>query len=127
MGGEKCRCPCKKCQNRKWFTYKEVRYHLISSGIDKYYRVWTLHGETPSNVAVHPPFVANDIREKASSDVGIGMENPEEEIIGDVGIGMENFVDSAFRLHGDAARGDGSLGINFDEPYVPEPDFGKRY
>lgn len=127
LGGEKCRCPCKKCQNRKWFTYKEVGYHLISSGIDKYYRVWTLHGETPSNVAVHPPFVANDIREKASSDVGIGMENPEEEIIGDVGIGMENFVDSAFGLHGDAARGDGSLGINFDEPYVPEPDFGKRY
>ncbi|KAL6584302.1 hypothetical protein OROMI_003591 [Orobanche minor] len=127
LGGEKCRCPCKKCQNRKWFTYKEVGYHLISAGIDKYYRVWTLHGETTSNVVVHPPFVANDIREKALSDVGIGMENPEEEIIGDVGIGMENFIDSAFGLHGDAVRGDGSLGINYDEPYVPEPDFGKRY
>ncbi|KAF9597084.1 hypothetical protein IFM89_015275 [Coptis chinensis] len=30
------------------------------------------------------------------------MGDTEEETIGDVGIGMGNFVDSAFRLHGDA-------------------------
>ncbi|KAF9603027.1 hypothetical protein IFM89_033752 [Coptis chinensis] len=55
------------------------------------------------------------------------MGDTEEETIGDVGIGMGNFVDSAFGLHGDAVTCDGSLGIEFDEPYVPEPDIGKRY
>ncbi|KAF9594880.1 hypothetical protein IFM89_035041 [Coptis chinensis] len=55
------------------------------------------------------------------------MGDTEEETIGDVGIGMGNFVNSAFGLHGDAVTGDGSLGIEFDEPYVSEPDLGKRY
>ncbi|KAF9608906.1 hypothetical protein IFM89_012074 [Coptis chinensis] len=75
---------------------------------------------------VHPPLVAN-IGEKTSVDDGFEIGDTEEETIGDVGIGMGNFVDSAFRLHGDAVTGDGSLGIEFDEPYVPEPDLGKRY
>ena len=52
------------------------------------------------------------------------MENSEEENIGDVGIGMGNFVDSSFGLHG---RMVGDPDIEFDEPYVPEPDLGKRY
>ncbi|KAF9620428.1 hypothetical protein IFM89_012605 [Coptis chinensis] len=124
--GKKCPCPCKKCRNRYWLTYKEVGYHLISKGIEKSYRVWTLHGEDLSNTAVHPPLVAN-IGEKTSDDDGFEMGDTEEETIGDVGIGMRNFVDSAFGLHGDAVAGDNSLGIEFDEPYVPEPDLGKRY
>ncbi|KAF9590466.1 hypothetical protein IFM89_035343 [Coptis chinensis] len=126
LGGKKCPCPCKKCRNRYWLTYKEVGYHLISKGIEKSYRVWTLHGEDLSNAAIHPPLVAN-IGEKTSVDDGFEMGDTEEETIGDVGIGMRNFVDSAFRLHGDAVTGDGSLGIEFDEPYVPKPDLGKRY
>ncbi|KAF9616753.1 hypothetical protein IFM89_032272 [Coptis chinensis] len=126
LGGKKCPCPCKKCRNRYWLTYKEVGYHLISKGIEKSYRVWTLHGEDLSNAAVHPPLVAN-IGEKTSVDDGFEMEDTEEETIGDVGIGMGNFVDSAFGLHGDAVTSDGSLGIEFDEPYLPEPDLGKRY
>ncbi|KAF9588288.1 hypothetical protein IFM89_008705 [Coptis chinensis] len=124
LGGKKCPCPCKKCRNRYWLTYKEVGYHLISKGIEKSYRVWTLHGEDLSNAAVHPPLVAN-IGEKTSDDDGFEMGDTEEETIGDVGIGMRNFVDSAFGLHGDAVAGDDSLGIEFDEPYVPEPDLGK--
>ncbi|KAF9611319.1 hypothetical protein IFM89_030108 [Coptis chinensis] len=126
LGGKKCPCPCKKCRNRYWLTYKEVGYHLISKGIEKSYRVWTLHGEGLSSAAVHPPLVAN-IGEKTSGDDGFEMGDTEEETIGDVGIGMGNFVDSSFGLHGDAVTGDGSLGIEFDEPYVPEPDLGKRY
>ncbi|KAF9589464.1 hypothetical protein IFM89_024027 [Coptis chinensis] len=109
-----------------WLTYKEVGYHLISKGIEKSYRVWTLHSEDLSNAGVHPPLVAN-IREKTSVDDGFEMGDIEEETIGDVGIGMGNFVDSSFGLHGDVVTGDGSLGIEFDEPYVPEPDLGKRY
>ncbi|KAF9614555.1 hypothetical protein IFM89_019302 [Coptis chinensis] len=96
LGGKKCPCPCKKCRNRYWWTYKEVGYHLIS-------------------------------KEKTSDDDGFEMGDTEEETIGDVGIGMRNFVDSAFGLHGDAVVGDDNLGIEFDEPYVPEPDLGKRY
>ncbi|KAF9613537.1 hypothetical protein IFM89_008454 [Coptis chinensis] len=126
LGGKKCPCPCKKCRNRYWLMYKEVGYHLISKGIEKSYRIWTLHGEDLSNAAVHPPLVAN-IGEKTSDDDGFEMGDTEEETIGDVGIGMRNFVDSAFGLHGDAVAGDDSLGIEFDEPYVPEPDLGKRY
>ncbi|KAF9603030.1 hypothetical protein IFM89_033755 [Coptis chinensis] len=126
LGGKKCPCSCKKCRNRYWLTYKEVGYHLISKGIEKSYRVWTLHGEDLSNATVHPSLVAN-IGEKTSVDDGFEMGDTEEETIGDVGIGMENFVDSAFGLHGDAVTCDGSLGIEFDEPYVPEPDIGKRY
>ncbi|KAF9614075.1 hypothetical protein IFM89_014875 [Coptis chinensis] len=95
LGGKKCPCPCKKCRNRYWLTYKEVGYHLIS-------------------------------KEKTSDDDGFEMGDTEEETIGHVGIGMRNFVDSAFGLHGDAVAGDDSLGIEFDEPYVPEPDLGKR-
>ncbi|KAF9613257.1 hypothetical protein IFM89_006616 [Coptis chinensis] len=37
-----------------------------------------------------------------------------------------NFVDSSFGLH-ERVVGDGSLGLEFDEPYVPKPDLGKRY
>ncbi|KAF9611628.1 hypothetical protein IFM89_034099 [Coptis chinensis] len=65
------------------------------------------------------------ILEKNPDDDGFEMGDTEEETIGDVGIGMRNFVDSAFGLHGDAVAGDDSLGIEFDEPYVPEPDLGK--
>ncbi|KAF9615980.1 hypothetical protein IFM89_027410 [Coptis chinensis] len=104
----------------------EVGYHLISKGIEKSYRVWTFHGEDLSNAAVHPPLVAN-IGEKTSDDDGFEMGDTEEETIGDVGIGMRNFVDSAFGLHGDTVAGDDSLGIEFDDPYVPEPELGKRY
>ncbi|KAF9601731.1 hypothetical protein IFM89_022818, partial [Coptis chinensis] len=59
-------------------------------------------------------------------DDGFEMGDTEEETIGDVRIGMRNFVDSAFGLHGDAVIDDDSLGIEFDEPYVPEPDLEKR-
>ncbi|KAF9624477.1 hypothetical protein IFM89_011520 [Coptis chinensis] len=78
-----------------------------------------------SNIAVHPPLVAN-IGETTIGDVAIEMEDTEEETIGEVGIGMGNFVDSSFGLH-ERVVGDGSLGLEFDEPYVPEPDLGKRY
>ncbi|KAF9617287.1 hypothetical protein IFM89_035231 [Coptis chinensis] len=105
----------------------EVGYHLISKGIEKSYHVWTLHGEDLSNAPVHPPFVANIGEKTSSDDDGFEMGDTKEETIGDVGIGMGNFVDSAFGLHGDAVIGDGSLGIEFDELYVPKPDLGKRY
>ncbi|KAF9590877.1 hypothetical protein IFM89_039376 [Coptis chinensis] len=125
LGGKKCPCPCKKCRNRYWLTYKDVEHHLVSNGIEKSYCVWTLHGEDLSNIVVHPPMVAN-IGEITIGDVAIEMEGTEEETIGEVGIGMGNFVDSSFRLH-ERVVGDGSLGPEFDEPYVPEPDLGKRY
>ncbi|KAF9609272.1 hypothetical protein IFM89_014466 [Coptis chinensis] len=125
LGGKKCPCPCKKCRNRYWLTYKDVEHHLVSNGIEKSYCVWTLHGEDLSNIAVHPPVVAN-IGETTIGDVAIEMEDTEEETIGEVGIGMGNFVDSSFGLH-ERVVGDGSLGPEFDEPYVPEPDLGKRY
>ena len=125
LGGKKCPCPCKKCRNRYWLTYKEVEHHLVTNGIEKSYCVWTLHGEDLSNIAVHPPVVAN-IGETTTSDVALEMEDTEEETIGEVGIGMGNFVDSSFGLH-ERVVGDGSLGPEFDEPYVPEPDLGKRY
>ncbi|KAF9616239.1 hypothetical protein IFM89_029015 [Coptis chinensis] len=125
LGGKKCPCPCKKCRNRYWLTYKDVEHHLVSNGIEKSYCVWTLHGEDLSNIAVHPPVVAN-IGETTIGDVAIEMEDTEEKTIGEVGIGMGNFVDSSFGLH-ERVVGDGSLGPEFDEPYVPEPDLGKRY
>ncbi|KAF9603890.1 hypothetical protein IFM89_038171 [Coptis chinensis] len=124
LGGKKCPCPCKKCRNRYWLSYKDVEHHLVSNGIEKSYYVWTLHGEDLSNIAVHPPVVAN-IGEKTIGDVAIEMEGTEEETIGEVGIGMGNFVDSSFGLH-ERVVGDGSLGPEFDEPYVPEADLGKR-
>ncbi|KAF9604642.1 hypothetical protein IFM89_008973 [Coptis chinensis] len=124
LGGKKCPCPCKKCRNRYWLTYKDVEHHLVSNGIEKSYCVWTLHGEDLSNIVVHPPMVAN-IGETTIGDVAIEMEGTEEETIGEVGIGMGKFVDSSFGLH-ERVVGDGSLGPEFDEPYVPELDLGKR-
>ncbi|KAF9598585.1 hypothetical protein IFM89_028212 [Coptis chinensis] len=128
--------------NKEWMSEKErggtvysmgVKVFLkfakwklgVSNGIEKSYCVWTLHGEDLSNIAVHPPMVAN-IRETTIGDVAIEMEGTEEETIGEVGIGMGNFVDSSFGLH-ERVVGDGSLGPEFDEPYVLEQDLGKRY
>ncbi|KAF9605245.1 hypothetical protein IFM89_015137 [Coptis chinensis] len=124
LGGKKCPCPCKKCPNRYWLTYKDVGHHLVSRGREKSYCVWTLHGKDLSNIVVHPPVVANT-GETTTGDVAIEMEDTEEETIGEAGIGMGNFVDSSFELH-ERVVGDGNLGSELDEPYVPEPDLGKR-
>ncbi|KAF9600409.1 hypothetical protein IFM89_009005 [Coptis chinensis] len=125
LGGKKCPCPCKKCRNRYWLTYKDVEHHLVSNGIEKSYCVWTLHGEDLSNIAVHPPVVAN-IGETTIGDVAIEMEDTEEETIGEVGLGWETLLTLLFGLH-ERVVGDGESGPEFDEPYVPEPDLGKRY
>ncbi|KAF9610695.1 hypothetical protein IFM89_024120 [Coptis chinensis] len=123
LGGKKCPCPCKKCRNRYWLTYKDVEHHLVSNGIEKSYCVWTLHGEDLSNIAVHPPMVAN-IGETTIGDVAIEMEGTEEETIGEVGLGWETLLtlllDCMKELWVMAP------GPEFDEPYVPRTRLRKE-
>ena len=39
------RCPCRKCQNRKFHTLDEVKLHLFRKGFIPNYYVWDRHGE----------------------------------------------------------------------------------
>ena len=48
--GEKIRCPCKKCKNRKFFMLDEVTVHLYQKGFVEGYFNWTCHGEPILNV-----------------------------------------------------------------------------
>ena len=41
-------CPCTICQNRKWWTDKIVKNHLVRNGIYHKYTVWALHSENSS-------------------------------------------------------------------------------
>ena len=39
------RCPCRKCQNRKFQTLEEVKLHLFRKGFIANYYVWDRHEE----------------------------------------------------------------------------------
>ncbi|KAL0451416.1 UNVERIFIED_CONTAM: hypothetical protein Slati_1119700 [Sesamum latifolium] len=62
MDGDKIRCPCRKCKNKKFRTPDEVTYHLCIQGFTTEYYNWTSHGEesVPEyfEVATVPPVSA---------------------------------------------------------------------
>ena len=39
------RCPCRKCENRRFGPIEDVRYHLNQKGFVLGYNVWIHHGE----------------------------------------------------------------------------------
>uniref|UniRef100_A0A2C9VG05 Transposase-associated domain-containing protein n=1 Tax=Manihot esculenta TaxID=3983 RepID=A0A2C9VG05_MANES len=43
---DKIRCPCSKCQNRKFQSRQDVTYHLCKSGFVGGYTKWIAHGES---------------------------------------------------------------------------------
>jgi len=46
-------CPCVDCKNEKAFRIRDVeqiRYHLLSRGFMKNYKVWNMHGEEGDNL-----------------------------------------------------------------------------
>ncbi|XP_039118852.1 uncharacterized protein LOC120254942 [Dioscorea cayenensis subsp. rotundata] len=45
MDGSLIRCPCKKCDNLKFFSPDEVMLHLCRKGFTSNYFNWTCHGE----------------------------------------------------------------------------------
>ncbi|MBM1124189.1 hypothetical protein JQN44_27310, partial [Klebsiella pneumoniae] len=53
MDGNKIRCPCRKCMNKKFFTVGEVQYHLITKGFVENYYVWNRHGEEELPSPIH--------------------------------------------------------------------------
>ncbi|KAI9153972.1 hypothetical protein LWI28_019217 [Acer negundo] len=42
---ELMRCLCQSCANLKFKTPREIKYHLLSKGIDQRYTSWIWHGE----------------------------------------------------------------------------------
>jgi hypothetical protein len=62
-------CPCVDCKNEKAFRIhdvKQIRYHLLSRGLMKNYKVWNMHGEEGDNLpeetvqGLLPETVANE-------------------------------------------------------------------
>ena len=52
---DKLRCPCRKCENRRFRTCEEVRLHLYRKGFVEGYYVWIHHGEQyVSTTTGHP-------------------------------------------------------------------------
>ena len=50
-------CPCVDCKNEKAFRMRDVeqvRYHLLSRGLMKNYKVWNMHGEEGDNLPEEP-------------------------------------------------------------------------
>ena len=46
-------CPCVDCKNEKAFRIhdvEQIRYHLLSRGFMKNYKVWNMHGEEGDNL-----------------------------------------------------------------------------
>jgi len=46
-------CPCVDCKNEKAFRIRDIeqiRYHLLSRGFMKNYKVWNMHGEEGDNL-----------------------------------------------------------------------------
>jgi hypothetical protein len=46
-------CPCVDCKNEKAYricSVKTIQYHLLCRGFMKNYKVWNIHGESPSLV-----------------------------------------------------------------------------
>ncbi|KAF9621027.1 hypothetical protein IFM89_015849 [Coptis chinensis] len=106
-----CPCPCVTCWNGKRLVFDEVRRHIIQNGFDLTYTIWSLHGEKQSKYPV--------------------VDIVEDENIEDRGLGLENLVDACYGVHegvrGDVYGGDIDQTSNFEQPFVPEPDLGKKY
>jgi len=46
-------CPCVDCNNEKAFRIcdiEHIRYHLLTRGFMKNYKVWNMHGEEGNNL-----------------------------------------------------------------------------
>ncbi|KAF9603375.1 hypothetical protein IFM89_035620 [Coptis chinensis] len=88
-----------------------VRRHIIQNGFDLTYTIWSLHGEKQSKYPV--------------------VDIVEDENIEDRGLGLENLVDACYGAY-EGVRGDVYGGAtdqisDFEQPFVPEPDLGKKY
>ncbi|KAF9609455.1 hypothetical protein IFM89_016454 [Coptis chinensis] len=95
--------------NGKRLVFDEVRRHIIQNGFDLTYTIWSLHGEKQSKYPV--------------------VDIVEDENIKDRG--LENLVDACYGVH-EGVRGDVYGGAtnqisDFEQPFVPEPDLGKKY
>ncbi|KAF9587572.1 hypothetical protein IFM89_004030 [Coptis chinensis] len=95
----------------KRLVFDEVRRHIIQNGFDLTYTIWSLHGEKQLKYPV--------------------IDIVEDENIEDRGLGLENLVDACYGVH-EGVRGDVYGGAtdqisDFEQPFVPEPDLGKKY
>ena len=59
MDGLLIRCPCKKCDNLKFFSADEVTLHLCRKGFTAIYFNWTCHGEAMGHE--EQQFVSNQL------------------------------------------------------------------
>ncbi|CAN6704449.1 unnamed protein product [Malus baccata var. baccata] len=44
-GSTHIRCPCRRCNNSMWETFKNVQFHLVRNGMMETYTTWYHHGE----------------------------------------------------------------------------------
>ena len=74
--GEKLRCPCRKCDNRRIIPVPDVKVYLYSRGFVENYYHWVYHGETREmfNAAVQE---ARQY-EGSSSNADVVVEEPNE-------------------------------------------------
>ncbi|KAL0455757.1 UNVERIFIED_CONTAM: hypothetical protein Slati_0914900 [Sesamum latifolium] len=40
------KCPCTKCDNRKFLSRKDVHLHIVRNGFIRGYEIWYAHGES---------------------------------------------------------------------------------
>ncbi|CAN6707929.1 unnamed protein product [Malus baccata var. baccata] len=45
LGSTHIRCPCRRCNNSTWETFKNVRFHLVRNGMLETYTTWYHHRE----------------------------------------------------------------------------------
>ncbi len=53
MVGNKIRCPCWKCSNKKFVTIEDVEYYLVTKDFVADYYVWNRHREDGSSHYVY--------------------------------------------------------------------------
>ena len=61
----RCRCPCHKCDNKKWGTIEGVGSHIHRWGFSVGYKTWRHHGEL-----INPP-VVHDISQTTNEMVDV--------------------------------------------------------
>ncbi|XP_048498370.2 uncharacterized protein LOC104900813 [Beta vulgaris subsp. vulgaris] len=78
---EKIRCPCFRCNNKRFFDVDIVREHLYKKGFCHNYFVWLCHGETVDEPPSEP---SNPYRDMIVDALGHNEENPNNEQINNV-------------------------------------------
>jgi len=84
MSGDKIKCPCLKCDNRRFETPAEVTYHLYRKGFTKQYMQWVAQGEP---IGSNPSYTGESSLRNSADSMGLPVmeetNNPYRDMIVD--------------------------------------------